>query len=134
MIKNLRDVTPGCVLETRDHGFYVAISDGMGRIALFNERGTWGRIDQTENMFFDDGKKEVVRIYGFTQTLPILDQISEGIKFVYETRHNTADLFKIWESETEDVTEAKRELAQLKKARANVDAKLADCIARLSGC
>lgn len=132
MIKNLRDLVPGTICETRDHGFYVVLTDGMGRLAMFNERGTWGRIDATQDMRFDDGKKEVVRVYGFTQTLPILDQISEGIKFIYDTRHNTSDLFKLWESESEEVTQAKRELAELKKAQATVNQKIAECAARIT--
>ena len=132
MIKNLRDLLPGQICESRDHGFYVVLPDGMGRTALFNERGTWGRIDQTEDMFFDDRKKEIVRVYGFTQAMPLLDQISEGIKFVYETRHNTSDLIFVWESEPVEITEAKREIKELKKAKATVDAKLSDCAARIA--
>lgn len=131
MIKNLRDLNPGVIAETRDHGFYVALPDGMGRIALFNERGTWGRCDDTTNMMFDDGKKEVIRVFGFTQTLPLLDQISEGIKFVYDTRHNTSDLFKLWESETEEVTAIKSEIAELRKEKSKVDAALSQLTSKL---
>lgn len=115
MIKNLRDLMPGAVVETRDNGFYIVLGDNMGRTALFNERGTWARLDDSTDLFFgtDKNTKEVVRIYGFAQTMPLLDQISESIKFIYDTRHNTAQLVKLWEVEADAVTEAKRELKRL---------------------
>lgn len=131
MIKNLRDLSCGTICETRDHGFYTVIADGAGRTAMFNERGTWGRIDTTTNMWFDDGKKEVVRVYGFTQTLPLLDQISEAIKFIYETKPNTKDLLKLWESESEEVTEIKREIAALQADKNAINGALAQLTTRL---
>jgi len=132
MIKNLRDLTVGNVVETRDHGFYVILCDEAGRKAIFNERGTWGRIDETQDMYFDDRKKEVIRVYGFAQTLPVLDQISEGIKFVYETRKNTKELFKLWEVETVEATELKRNISELKKAKSEIDLKLLQNATRLA--
>lgn len=132
MIKNLRDLSVGQVCETRDHGFYVILCDESGRKAIYNERGTWGRIDETKNMFFDDGKKEVVRVFGFAQTLPVLDQISEGIKFVYETRKNTKALFKLWESESEVVTDLKREVSNIMAEKDKLEERLAKCAIALS--
>lgn len=133
MIKNLKDLSVGNVCETRDHGFYVILCDEGGRKALFNERGTWGRIDDCKDMTFGTGKnvKEVVRVYGFTQTLPVLDQISEGIKFVYDLRKNTKDLIKLWESEPERVTDIKRQVSELISSKRDIDDMLTKCALEL---
>ena len=134
MIKNLRDLGVGNIVETREGDYYAVLSDRGGRTALYNPRATWARIDDTKDMTFAVGKttKEVVRVYGFTQTLPELDQISEAMKFLFDTRPNTKELFKLWEVEPEAVTEIKKEIAELKKVRDEANVKLAQCTYKLS--
>ena len=81
-IRNFRDVLSGSIIKSKKGKTYLCLVDETGNKALFDKEGKFSRVDLDSLCFGKNNSGEVDSIYQF-QTLPILDAISEGLKYVF---------------------------------------------------
>lgn len=110
-IHTFKDVLPGAIVTSAQGKQYVVLADDAGNRGLFGPNGTWIRPNDGELTF---GKNHMgVKCIEAFDTLPVLDQISEGIKFIYTNRGQCAPLSPIYTAEDPRVTEAKAKIAAM---------------------
>lgn len=115
-IRNFRDVLSGSIIKSKKGKTYLCLVDETGNKALFDKDGKFSRVDLDSLHFGKNNSGEVDSIYQF-QTLPILDAISEGIKYVFRPdRPACAPLTKVYTSEPAEVTAARKALADAQAA------------------
>lgn len=110
-IRTFNDVLPGAIVTSNSGRQYVVLADDAGNRGLFSPKGTWIRPNDGELTFGRD-HVGVSKIEDF-DTLPVLDRISEGIKYIYTSRNACAPLTTIYTSEPACVTAAKAKVADL---------------------
>lgn len=119
-IQTFMDVLPGAIVTSTQGKRYVVLADDAGNRGLFGEKGTWIRPNDGELTF---GKNHMgVQSIGVFDTLPVLDQISEGIKYIYTNRAACAPLTMVYTAEDPRVTEAKAKVAALQAEMARQQA------------
>ena len=117
-IRNFRDVLSGSIIKSKKGKTYLCLVDETGNKALFDKDGKFSRVDLDSLHFGKNNSGEVDSVYQF-QTLPILDAISEGIKYVFRPdRPACAPLTKVYTAEDPRVTAAKKALAEAEAAAA----------------
>lgn len=110
-IKTFMDVLPGSIVVSDMGTEYVVLVDDAGNRGLFSHRGTWIRPNDGE-LTFGKNHMSVSKVLEF-DTLPVLDRVSEGIKYIYTDRVSCAPLTVCYTSEPQCVTEAKRKIADM---------------------
>lgn len=117
-IRNFRDVLSGSIIKSKKGKTYLCLVDETGNKALFDKDGKFSRVDLDSLYFGKNNSGEVDSVYQF-QTLPILDAISEGLKYVFRPdRPACAPLTKVYTAEDPRVTLAKMALAEAEAAAA----------------
>ena len=115
-IKNFKDVISGSIITSKKGKTYICLVDETGNKALFNKDGKFIRVDLDSLHFGKNNSGEVDTIRVF-QTQPILDAISEGIKYLYRPdRPACAKLTTVYTSEPAEVTAARKALSDAKAA------------------
>lgn len=122
-IKTFKDVLPGSIVTSKQGNLYVVLVDDAGNRGLFSSRGTWIRPNDGE-LTFGKNHMTVDKIQDF-DTLPILDRVSEGLKYMFTDRHACAPLTTVYTAEDPRVTQAKKALADAEAAAANARAIIA---------
>lgn len=110
-IKTFKDVLPGAIVTSKQGNKYVVLCDDAGNRGLFTSSGTWIRPNDGE-LTFGKNHMAVQSIQDF-DTLPVLDRVSEGLKYIMTGRHACAPLSTIYTAEDPRVTAAKAEVARL---------------------
>lgn len=109
-IQNFMDILPGAIVTSAQGKQYVVLADDAGNRGLFSEKGTWIRPNDGE-LTFGKNRMKVQKVEVF-DTLPVLDQISEGIKYIYTDRE-CAPLTTVYTAEDPRVVEAKAKMIAL---------------------
>lgn len=126
-IKTFNDILPGSIVTSSGGTDYVVLCDDAGNRGLFSAKGTWIRPNDGE-LTFGKRRTAVSKIREF-DTLPVLDRISEGIKYLYTDRRACAPLSTIYTSEDPRRIEALAEADRL-EAAARRQREIADRYAR----
>ena len=120
MINTFKDVLPGAIVTSTQGKKYVVLVDDAGNRGLFTDKGTWIRPNDGE-LTFGKNRMGVQMIQDF-DTLPVLDRVSEGLKYIFTGRANCAPLAISYTAEDPRVTEARAQMARLKDAMAEQQA------------
>lgn len=116
-IKGNKDIPLGAIVTSeKGHTFLVGVDPASGQRGLFTAKGTWHRFDSDDAMTFAKGSK-INKIEVF-DTLPPLDALSEGIKFMYTERRACAHLETVYTAKSPRVLAAER---AIEDARAAID-------------
>lgn len=119
-IQNFMDILPGAIVTSAQGKQYVVLADDAGNRGLFSEKGTWIRPNDGE-LTFGKNHMKVQKVEVF-DTLPVLDQISEGIKYIYTDRFRCAPLTTVYTAEDPRVVEAKAKMTALQAEMARQQA------------
>lgn len=114
-IKNNKDIPVGAIVTSTKGNTYLVLADDAGQRGLFSKSGTWMRFNGEGLSFGKKGDGEIKTIKAF-DTLPPLDAISEGIKYLYTGRGLCAAMTTVYENEPDCVREARATLASAEKA------------------
>lgn len=106
-IKTFKDVLPGAIVTSAQGNKYVVLVDDAGNRGLFTPKGTWIRPNEN-SLTFGKNRMAVSKIEDF-DTLPVLDRVSEGIKYIFTDRYNCAPLTTVYSAEDPRRTAALRE-------------------------
>lgn len=114
MINTFKDVLPGAIVTSAQGKEYVVLVDDAGNRGLFTQKGTWIRPNDGE-LTFGKNHMNVQKIEDF-DTLPVLDRVSEGLKYIFTGRATCAPLAVSYTAENPRVAEARAEMARLREA------------------
>lgn len=119
-IRTFKDVLPGAIVTSDQGKKYVVLTDDAGNRGLFGANGTWIRPNDGE-LTFGKNHRKVDKIQDF-DTLPVLDRVSEGIKYIYTGRDACAPLTTVYTAEDPRVTAAKAKMDTLVRQMAEQQA------------
>lgn len=112
-INTFKDVLPGAIVTSSQGKEYVVLVDDAGNRGLFTSKGTWIRPNDGE-LTFGKNHMAVAKIEDF-DTLPVLDRVSEGLKYIFTGRANCAPLAISYTAEDPRVTAARQEADRLRQ-------------------
>lgn len=119
-INTFKDVLPGAIVTSSQGKEYVVLVDDAGNRGLFTSKGTWIRPNDGE-LTFGKNHMTVQSIQDF-DTLPVLDRVSEGLKYIFTGRANCAPLATSYTAEDPRVTAARQEADRLRQRLAEQEA------------
>lgn len=113
-IKTFKDILPGAIVTSKQGNTYVVLVDDAGNRGLFTSKGTWIRPNDGE-LTFGKNHMAVDKVMDFN-TLPVLDRVSEGLKYIFTDRDACSPLTTVYTAEDPRVTAAKADLARAEAA------------------
>lgn len=109
-IKFNKDIPVGAIVTSTKKNKYLVCVDDAGQRGLFTKTGTWFRFNGDGLVFGKNDSGVIDKIDAF-DTLPPLDALSEGIKYIYTGRTPCAHMTTVYTREDPAVTEARKALA-----------------------